>query len=68
MEILELAIEMQPDNGLALDAAAHCAFVTGDGTKGRALAKRARQLKHTETYRKWREGGYRKKKRNKPKC
>ena len=61
LEMLEHAIRKQPDNGMALDASAHCAFMMGDAKKGRRLAKQAEKLGFSETYRDWRAGKYRKK-------
>ena len=57
---LSKAIEVKPDHALALDVAAHCAFLVGDGKKGRRLAKRANALGQSETYRDWQDGKYRK--------
>ena len=59
LEMLQHAIRKDPDNGLALDSAAHCAFTTGDAKNGRRLAKRAEQLGFSDTYRDWRAGKYR---------
>lgn len=58
LEMLEQAIEKQPDNGLALDNAAHCAFVTANSKWGRSLVKRASELGYDETYQAWRDGKY----------
>ena len=54
------AVEVKPDHALALDVAAHCAFLVGDGKRGRHLVKRANVLGQSETYRDWQEGKYRK--------
>lgn len=61
LSALSCAVEVKPDHASALDAAAHCAFLLGDGKKGRRLAKRANLLGHSETYRDWQEGRYRRK-------
>ena len=58
LQMLEIAIAKSPDNGMALDNAAHCAFVTGNPKWGRSLVKRARNLGYDETYQAWREGKY----------
>ena len=63
LSALSRAVEVKPDHASALDAAAHCAFLVGDGKKGRHLAKRANLLGHSETYRDWQEGRYRRKAR-----
>ena len=60
LSALSRAVEVKPDHALALDVAAHCAFLVGDGKKGRRLAKRANVLGQSETYRDWQEGKYRK--------
>jgi len=59
LEMFETVFEDVPDHGLALDCAAHCYFLIGDGKKGRAFAKRAYQLGFMDTYRDWRAGKYR---------
>ena len=58
LHALEKCIESKPDHALALDVAAHCAFMAGDRIKGQRLAKLAQQLGHSETYRDWRQGKY----------
>ncbi len=60
LSALTAAIEVKPDHASALDAAAHCSFLLGDGKRGRRLAKRANLLGHSETYHDWQEGRYRK--------
>ena len=59
LDALLRAIEVQPDHALALDNAAHCAFMVGDTKTGRRLAKKANTLGQSETYREWRKGMYR---------
>ena len=59
LNMLERVIEAKPDHALALDQAAHCAFLIGDTVKGRRLAKRAHQLGQSETYQEWKDGQYR---------
>ena len=59
LEMLERVIEAKSDHALALDQAAHCAFLIGDTLKARRLAKRAHQLGQSETYREWQQGKYR---------
>ncbi len=60
LDALEKAIEAKPDHALALDIAAHCAFLIGDQVKGRKLAKLANQFGQSETYQEWKDGKYRK--------
>ncbi len=60
LSALSYAAEVKPDHASALDAAAHCAFLLGDGKRGRRLAKRANLLGYSDTYRDWQEGRYRK--------
>lgn len=60
LELFEQVIATRPDHALALDCAAHCCFQIGDGTRGRALAKRANQFGASDTYRDWRTGKYKK--------
>lgn len=57
--MFESVIKDKPDHGLALDCAAHCYFLIGDGKKGRTFAKRSYQLGFTNTYRDWRARKYR---------
>jgi len=57
--MFESVIKEKPDHGLALDCAAHCYFLIGDGKKGRAFSKKAHQLGFADTYRDWRAGKYR---------
>ena len=59
LEVLEKAIEAKHDHALALDVAAHCAFLVNDQAKGGELAKLADQFGQSETYRDWKEGKYR---------
>lgn len=59
LDKLEAVIKAKPDHALALDQAAHCAFLIGNKVKGRRLAKRAHQFGQSETYREWRQGKYR---------
>ena len=56
---LEQTIAEVPDNALALDAAAHCAFLIGHKVRGRSLAKEASRLGEYDTYRAWLNGEYR---------
>ncbi len=60
LDALNRVIKLDPDHALALDVAAHCAFLVGEGNMGRRLAKRANVLGQSETYRDWHEGKYRK--------
>ena len=59
LEELDGVISAQPEHAMALDVAAHCAFLQGDAQKGARLAKRANALGQSETYREWREGKFR---------
>ena len=58
LEALLKVVELQSDHALALDVAAHCAFLVGEAKTGRRLAKRAFELGRTETYSNWRKGKY----------
>ena len=58
LDALGRVIAIKPDHALALDVAAHCAFLTGDGKMGRRLAKQANALGQSEAYREWKEGKY----------
>jgi len=58
LEMFEAVLKDIPDHGLALDCAAHCYFLVGDGKKGRAFAKKAYQLGFSDTFRDWRAGKY----------
>ncbi len=59
LAMFESVVNEKPDHGLVLDCAAHCYFLVGDGTKGRAFAKRAFQLGFVDTYHDWCAGKYR---------
>ena len=59
LEALDEVISTQPEHAMALDVAAHCAFLQGDPQRGAGLAKRANALGQSETYREWREGKFR---------
>ena len=59
LEALLRVVELQADHALALDFAAHSAFMAGDGKTGRRLAKKANDLGRSETYVAWRKGKYR---------
>ena len=59
LEMLERVIRINREHALAIDHAAYCAFLTGDATKGRRLAKRADELGQSDTYREWQAGKYR---------
>ena len=59
LSALEKVIDEEPDHALALDMAAHSAFLIGDQQKGRRLAKLADQHGQFTTYREWQEGKYR---------
>jgi len=58
LEALLKVVELQSDHALALDVAAHCAFLVGEAKTGRRVAKRAFELGRTETYFDWRKGKY----------
>lgn len=58
LEVLEYAISKDADNGFALMAAAHCAFMLGDSRKGLRLAKSAKLRGYTEVYESWDDGIY----------
>ena len=59
LDMLERVTRINKEHTLAIDHAAHCAFLTGDATKGRRLAKRAHQLGQSDTYDEWIAGKYR---------
>ncbi len=59
LDVLEKAIEAEPNHALALNIAAYCAFLVGDQSKGRKLAKLADQFGQSETYQEWKDGKYR---------
>lgn len=59
LAMLERVARINKEHALAIDRAAHCAFQTGDAKKGRRLAKRAHQLRQSDTYNEWRAGEYR---------
>ncbi len=59
LSALEKVIDEELDHALALDMAAHSAFLIGDQQKGRRLAKLADQHGQSTTYREWQEGKYR---------
>ena len=63
LSALEKVIDEEPDHALALDMAAHSAFLIGDQQKGRRLAKLADQHGQSTTYREWQEGKYRAKRK-----
>ncbi len=53
LNALGKTLQEQPDHAIALDLAAHCAFLAGDRAKGRRLAKSAAQLGYRESYDEW---------------
>ena len=59
LKMLERVIRINREHALAIDHAAHCAFLTGDAPKGRRLAKRANELGQSDTYDEWQSGKYR---------
>ena len=59
LEHLEEVIRVRPDYALAYRYAAHCAFRSGDGRKGREYAKTARRLGDSTEFDAWERGGYR---------
>lgn len=60
LEAYEEGIALNPNHPLMIDRAAHCAFLTGNGTKGRRFVKKAHLLGSNETYAEWKAGRYRK--------
>ncbi len=62
----EFVIQMRPNYALALDYAAHCAFMTNDQDKGMKNAKEARKYGEPHAYNDWRNGMYKNKRRNTP--
>lgn len=63
MQALDRSVSLRGDYGLALDAAAQCAFALGLTAKGRDLAKRAHRHGVTAAHDNWRAKRYRKSKR-----
>ena len=59
LEHLERVIEARSDYALAYRYAAHCAFRSGDGVKGREYAKTARRLGDSTEFEAWQRGEYR---------
>ena len=59
LEHLEKVIEARSDYALAYRYAAHCAFRSGDGVKGREYAKTARRLGDSTEFDAWERGEYR---------
>jgi len=57
----ELVIQNRPNYALALDYAAHCAFMLDDYTKGMQYAKDARKYGEPRAYNDWRKGVYKNK-------
>ncbi len=57
----ELVIKKRPNYALALDYAAHCAFMLDDHTKGMQYAKEARKYGEPRAYSDWRKGVYKNK-------
>ena len=56
---LEEVLRVRPDYALAYRYAAHCAFRSGKGDKGRGYAKRARRLGDSTEFDPWQRGEYR---------
>ena len=56
---LEEVLRVRPDYALAYRYAAHCAFRSGDGVKGRDYAKKARRLGDRTEFDAWQRGEYR---------
>ena len=54
----EFVLVYRPDYAMALNDAAHSAFMLGDKTKGRRYAKEARKFGYTQTYQNWKKGIY----------
>ena len=59
LEHLEEVIRVRPDYALAYRYAAHCAFRSGSGVKGRDYAKKARRLGDSTEFDAWQRGEYR---------
>ena len=59
LEQLEGVIRVRPDYALTYRYAAHCAFRTEDGVKGRDYAKKARRLGDSTEFDAWQRGEYR---------
>lgn len=60
----EFVIGTKPNYALALDCAAHCAFMIADQEKGMKYAKEARKYGEPRTYNDWRKGAYKDKGQN----
>ena len=63
LECLEAVIEERPDFAPAYDHAAHCAFKSGDRTRGLRYAKEARMLGMPAEHWAWGDGSYSSRKR-----
>lgn len=59
LERMEDVIRVRPDYALAYRYAAHCAFRSGSGVKGRDYAKKARRLGDSTEFDAWQKGEYR---------
>ena len=59
LEHLEAVIGGRGDYALAYNYAARCAFMMGEGVKGRRYAKEAHRLGESEEYYAWERGDYR---------
>ncbi len=57
----EFVINEQPDYAVALDHAAHCAFILNHRDKGIKYAKEARKQGDPRAYNEWKRGEYDKK-------
>ena len=58
LDEFEFVLEHRPDYAMALNDAAHSAFMLGNKTKGRRYAKEARKYGYTQTYQNWKSGVY----------
>jgi len=58
----EYVIKIKPNYALALDYAAHCAFMVDDQVRGIKYAKEARKYGEPRTYNYWRKGTYKQQK------
>ncbi|MFA4835347.1 MAG: hypothetical protein WC749_04665 [Dehalococcoidia bacterium] len=54
----EFIIRSKPNYAIALDYAAHCAFMIGNQEKGREYAKEARKYGVPHTFNEWQKGAY----------
>lgn len=58
LDLFEIVLKEKPQQAQALDCAAHCCFMLGQGDRGLALAKEALKYGAKCTYQDWQNGKY----------